>query len=154
MSALRRLLPSPLEVIGLLVVVVAAGLAALRHAQVREVARTRDEAIGVLLAVRKGQDDMMATRGRFAKSLDELRGALAGQNATTTSKTMARTAAYTYVLADGLGDKAWRMTAIGNLDADPWPDILVVQGSEGGSGSPVISSDDTTHRVCPVVQAE
>jgi hypothetical protein len=147
MSSLRRIAASPLELLAVFAVVASVAVAAAKHVAARDVASARDEAIGVLSAVRKGQQDFKATRGHFATSFEDLRGALADQGATVAMSRRAQSEKYTYILADGLGDRAWRVTAIGNLDDDNWPDIVVVQGTDGTSEAPVVTSDDVTHRV-------
>jgi hypothetical protein len=146
MNWFRRLAASPLEVLAVVLIGCAIVVVAGQRGGARDISRGRDEAIGVLLSLRKAQSDLKATQGRFATGFADLRGALAEQGAQVTSSRRAKTDHYSYFLAEGLGPETWRVTAIGNLDADPWPDVVVVQGGDSTVETPVVTSDDVSHR--------
>jgi hypothetical protein len=147
MLSLRRFTVSPLEGVALLVLL-ATGLAlAIAHAGAEELVRGRDEALTVLETIRKAQADHRLTKGTFLTALTDLRATLVKLEVKVETPTTAKGRNYRYFLAETAEPDTWRVTAIGNLDEDDWPDIVVVSGNALKSAPPAVECDDVEHRL-------
>ncbi|MBM4283064.1 MAG: hypothetical protein FJ137_20685 [Deltaproteobacteria bacterium] len=147
MKALIRLLESPFELAAFGVIGATAIALAVTRASAASGAEDRNEALGVLQAVIRAQADARATKGRFATSLQDFRSQLTFADAKVVSPRVARSERYTYYLWPSETGEAWRLTAVGSLDEDPWPDVLVAQGMDINVTKPVVTVDDLSHRV-------
>jgi type II secretory pathway pseudopilin PulG len=107
----------------------------------------RAEATQALFLVTKTQDAFFASYKRYATSFEEIRYALKGKKFTVVTPAKIRGERYEITLTQPWGPASWLAVATGDLDGDPWPDLLAVAGSAGSSTTPVVMSDDLTHEL-------
>ena len=84
----------------------------------------RTEAFTNLLAIRSSMKAFHAEHDRYANTFNELSFEILGKNKSAPSPTVRKGGRYTYQLAttaDG-----WCATAWGNVDSDPFIDIVVI----------------------------
>lgn len=86
----------------------------------------RTEAVLGLQAVWAAQTGYFASEGHYAATFDAL-GGLPMEGATRISPATARTRKYTFHLSQPWGPNSFYCVAAGQLDPDPWPDILVIE---------------------------
>jgi prepilin-type N-terminal cleavage/methylation domain-containing protein len=93
----------------------------------RMIARTRrTEAVVGLHAVWTAQTAFRANEGRYAKTFDDL-GGLPVQGAQRLSAATAKARRYTFHISQPWGPQSFYCVAAGQLDPDPWPDILTIE---------------------------
>ena len=88
----------------------------------------RTEAYILLDGVYTAQQVYFADHGRFASSFDQLGFDLKG--GTRVSPTELKGRRYHLSLSQPEGDKTYYCSATGNVDSDPWPDVIVTQVDE------------------------
>jgi len=86
----------------------------------------RTEAVVGLEAVWAAQSAYFASEGHYAATFDAL-GGLPMHGVTRISPATARTRKYTFHLSQPWGPGSFYCVAAGQLDPDPWPDILVIE---------------------------
>jgi prepilin-type N-terminal cleavage/methylation domain-containing protein len=86
----------------------------------------RTEAVVGLQAVWAAQAAYYASEGHYASTFDAL-GGLPMHGATRISPATARTRKYSFHLSQPWGAASFYCVAAGQLDPDPWPDILVIE---------------------------
>ena len=82
----------------------------------------RPEAIIALRAIANAQESHKETTGHYAADFDELQFAL--DTGISASPTEIRTNHYTFVLTRPHGSLSWYVLATGNIDGDPWLDVI------------------------------
>ncbi len=85
----------------------------------------RTEAYVALDATYKAQIAYMSEVGRFATDYAALGKYLSIPGSTLVSANQLRTGRYTLTLAQPWGPGSWQATATGQLDGDPWLDVLI-----------------------------
>jgi type II secretory pathway pseudopilin PulG len=90
----------------------------------------RVEAVIVLAAVHDAQQAYRADHDAYAATFDEL--GLSVDGATRLNATQIRAKSYTYSLSRPWGEFSFYCSAVGNLDSDEWPDVVIVE-----DGSPM-----------------
>lgn len=86
----------------------------------------RTEAVLGLQAVWAAQTGYFASEGHYAGTFDAL-GGLPVEGATRVSPATVRARKYTFHLSQPWGAASFYCVAAGQLDPDPWPDILVIE---------------------------
>jgi len=86
----------------------------------------RTEAVLGLEAVWAMQSGYFASEGHYAGTFDAL-GGIPVHGAARISPSTARTARYTFHLSQPWGPNSFYCVAAGQLDSDPWPDILTIE---------------------------
>jgi type IV pilus assembly protein PilE len=111
--------------ISLTVVAVLAGLAMQEFD--RMLLRTRRTgAVLALHAVWTAQTAYHANEGHYAKTFDDL-GGIPVSGVTRVSPATARSDRYTFHMSQPWGVQSFYCVAAGQLDPDPWPDILTIE---------------------------
>jgi len=111
--------------IALAVLAILAGLASQEFD--RMLARTRrTEAVVGLHAVWTAQTAYRVNEGHYAKTFDDL-GGMPLQGILRVSPATAKSSRYTFHLSQPWGPQSFYCVAAGQLDPDPWPDILTIE---------------------------
>ncbi len=82
----------------------------------------RPEAIMTFRALASAQREHMLTRGTFAGTFDELGFRVEGGQRISETEIQGRR--YNYRLIQDQGPRSWYCVATGNIDGDPFPDII------------------------------
>jgi prepilin-type N-terminal cleavage/methylation domain-containing protein len=111
--------------IALTLIAILMGLASVEFEKM--LARTRrTEAVLGLQSVWTAQTAYLANEGRYANTFDAL-GGLPIEGATRISAATAKTRRYTFHISQPWGPRSFYCVAAGQLDPDPWPDLLVIE---------------------------
>lgn len=93
----------------------------------------RTEGLIGLNALWKAQQLHLVEHGRYAASFAELDFAIEGGSLVPLTPNMYRGPLYTYQLTQPWGVGSYYCIATAQLDGDPWPDVLEVMETGGGT---------------------
>ena len=82
----------------------------------------RPEAVLAFRALATKQREHLLSKGRYAATFDELSFSISGGKRVSATEIEGRR--YTYRLVQDEGPRSWYCIATGNIDGDPFPDIL------------------------------
>jgi prepilin-type N-terminal cleavage/methylation domain-containing protein len=109
----------------LAVIAILAGLASQEFDRMLNRTR-RTEAVVGLHAVWTAQTAYRVNEGHYAKTFDDL-GGMPLQGILRVSPATAKSSRYTFHLSQPWGPQSFYCVAAGQLDPDPWPDILTIE---------------------------
>lgn len=125
---MRQVARAGYTLIELMITLAVAGVIAALAAQYFQHATARSkrvEAFAVLRGIYQSQEQYFTTHGTFAGTFDDLGFEIAGGS--RVSATELKGGRYRFLLSRPDGPTSFYVTALGELDSDPWPDVVTIR---------------------------